>query len=53
LHPSPTDEERTALEVIDPQQLPFDPSALEARDEDKSIFVGGLGPLWKRLTASR
>jgi phospholipase D1/2 len=52
LHPSPTENERTALEVIDPQQLPFDPSALEARDEDKSIFVGGLGPLWRRLTAS-
>jgi phospholipase D1/2 len=52
LHPSPTEGERKALEVIDPQQLPFDPSALEARDEDKSIFVGGIGALWRRLTAS-
>jgi hypothetical protein len=33
--------------------LPFDPSALEARDEDKSIFVGGLGALWQRLTGSK
>lgn len=52
LHPSPTEREREALEVIDPQQLPFDPSALEARDEDKSIFVGGIGSLWRRLTGS-
>lgn len=52
LHPSPTEKEREVLEVIDPQQLPFDPSALEARDEDKSIFVGGLGALWRRLTSS-
>jgi phosphatidylserine/phosphatidylglycerophosphate/cardiolipin synthase-like enzyme len=52
LHPSPTENERRALDVIDPQQLPFDPSALESRDEDKSIFVGGLGGLFKRLTSS-
>jgi phospholipase D1/2 len=51
LHPSPTEKERQALEVIDPQQLPFDPSALESRDEDKSIFVGGIGGLFKRLTS--
>ncbi len=50
LHPSPTEEEREALELIDPQQLPFDPSALEARDEDKSIFVAGLGSFFSRLT---
>lgn len=52
-HPSPTEKEREVLEVIDPQQLPFDPSALEARDEDKSIFVGGVGALWRRLTTSK
>lgn len=51
LHPSPTEQERQALEVIDPQQLPFDPSALETRDEDKSIFVGGVSALWRRLTS--
>jgi phospholipase D1/2 len=51
-HPSPTEKERKVLEVIDPQQLPFDPSALEARDEDKSIFVGGIGALWRRLIKS-
>ena len=31
----------------DPQQLPFDPSALEGPFEDKSIFVGG----WVRFVA--
>ena len=51
LHPSPTEKERKVLEVIDPQQLPFDPSALESRDEDKSIFVGGIAGLFKRLTS--
>jgi phosphatidylserine/phosphatidylglycerophosphate/cardiolipin synthase-like enzyme len=49
LHPSPTDEERAALEVIDPQQLPFDPAAVEDHDHRRSIFVGGLSALWKRL----
>ena len=51
LHPSPTDKERAALDVIDPQQLPFDPAALEDHDHRRSIFVGGLGALWKRLVA--
>jgi phospholipase D1/2 len=51
LHPSPTEKERQALEVIEPQQLPFDPSGLESRDEDKSIFVGGIAGLFKRLTS--
>ncbi len=50
LHPSPTEEERSVLDVIDPQQLPFDPGAPEPRDEDHSIFVGGLGALVARLS---
>ncbi len=50
LHPSPTESERRALDVIDPQQLPFDPGAPEPSDEDHSIFVGGLGTLFARLT---
>jgi phosphatidylserine/phosphatidylglycerophosphate/cardiolipin synthase-like enzyme len=49
LHPSPTEDERAVLDVIDPQQLPFDPSAPESRDEDHSIFVGGLSALFDRL----
>lgn len=49
LHPSPTEGEREALDVIDPQQLPFDPAAPEPRDEDRSIFVGGLSALFNRL----
>jgi phosphatidylserine/phosphatidylglycerophosphate/cardiolipin synthase-like enzyme len=49
LHPSPTEKERKVLDVIDPQQLPFDPASLEDLDEDKSIFVGGLGALWTKM----
>jgi phosphatidylserine/phosphatidylglycerophosphate/cardiolipin synthase-like enzyme len=52
LHPSPTEDERAVLDVIDPQQLPFDPSAPESRDEDHSIFVGGLSALFDRLLKS-
>jgi phosphatidylserine/phosphatidylglycerophosphate/cardiolipin synthase-like enzyme len=50
LHPSPTENEKAVLEVIDPQMLPFDPAAIENTEEDRSIFVGGIGPLWARLT---
>ena len=50
IHPSPTDEERAALAVIDPQQLPFDPDAYETHDHTKSIFVDGLGVLWRRIS---
>jgi hypothetical protein len=32
--------------------LPFDPSALESRDEDKSIFIGGISGLFERLRSS-
>jgi hypothetical protein len=49
IHPSPTEAERAVLDVIEPQQLPFDPAAPEPRDEDHSIFVGGLGALFDRL----
>lgn len=52
LHPSPTENERTALEVIDPQQLPFDPAAPEDDDHRRSIFIGGLGALWRRFTTA-
>jgi len=53
LHPSPTEAERAILDVIDPQRLPFDPSGPEPRDEDHSIFVGGLGALLTRLASGR
>jgi phosphatidylserine/phosphatidylglycerophosphate/cardiolipin synthase-like enzyme len=53
LHPSPNEQERQVLNVIDPQQLPFDPSAPEPSDEDHSIFVGGLGALFTRLAGGR
>ncbi|WP_437765868.1 phospholipase D-like domain-containing protein [Sorangium sp. So ce281] len=54
LHPSPTADERALLEVIDPQQLPFDPAAVEDIDQRQgSLFVGGLGALWRHLFTSR
>lgn len=49
LHPSPTEAELTALQVVDPAQLPFDPAAPEAQSSDQSLFAGGLGALWTRL----
>jgi phospholipase D1/2 len=49
IHPSPTEKERLALEVIDPQRLPFDPDSYEDDEETRSIFAGGLGSLWHRM----
>ena len=49
LHPSPTEAELSILTVIDPQQLPFDPAAPEQRQHDHSLFIGGLGALWRRF----
>lgn len=48
-HPSPTEEERNALALIDPQALPFDPDGVESMHEDRSIFVGGMGTAMRRL----
>ncbi len=50
IHPSPTENERAVLEVIDPQQLPFDPADVEGHEHSRSIFVGGIGALWARLS---
>ncbi|MEJ7730914.1 MAG: phospholipase D-like domain-containing protein [Polyangiaceae bacterium] len=52
LHPSPTASERTALGVVDPQKLPFDPDGAEDQD-DRSIFAEGLGRLWRRFISDR
>jgi phosphatidylserine/phosphatidylglycerophosphate/cardiolipin synthase-like enzyme len=49
LHPSPTEKERAALELFDPQRLPFDPDSYEDDEETRGIFAGGLGSLWIRL----
>jgi phospholipase D1/2 len=49
IHPSPTEKERMALEVVDPQRLPFDPDSYEDDEETRSIFTGGLGSLWHRI----
>jgi phosphatidylserine/phosphatidylglycerophosphate/cardiolipin synthase-like enzyme len=51
LHPSPTEAELSILSVIDPQQLPFDPAAPEDQDQDRSLFIGGLSALWRRLVS--
>lgn len=48
-HPSPTEKERVVLEMIDPQQLPFDPAAVEGNDHEVPIFVAKLGALFTRL----
>lgn len=54
LHPSPTDREKQALDVIDPQALPFDPEGTEDEDEERrSLFVRGIGSLWRRLVSDR
>lgn len=53
LHPSPTERERTVIDVIDPQALPFDPGGVEEDEEDRSLFVHGIGALWRRLLSDR
>jgi len=50
LHPSPTDNERLVLDVIDPRQLPFDPAAPEAQAGSSSLFAHGIGALLERVT---
>ena len=49
IHPSPTEKERAALEVFDPQRLPFDPDSYEDDEETRGIFAGGMSSLWARL----
>jgi hypothetical protein len=44
------DAEGAALPVT--QALPFDPHAVEDDDEDRSLFVRGIGSLWRRLFSS-
>jgi phosphatidylserine/phosphatidylglycerophosphate/cardiolipin synthase-like enzyme len=54
LHPSPTESEQTALALIDPQTLPFDPDQIEElSDEDTIDFIGGLGRRVRELFSSR
>jgi phospholipase D1/2 len=53
LHPSPTENERLVLDVVDPTQLPFDPAAPEAQAPNGSLFAQGIGALLERLTGSR
>lgn len=53
LHPSPTENERRVLDVIDPQALPFDPHGIEEDEEDRSIFARGIGSLFRFLVSDR
>ena len=53
-HPWPTADEAKALELVDPQELPFDPaapdeSAADELSEDKLLFRAKLGELWASL----
>lgn len=49
-HPSPTEGEQTALSLIDPQTLPFDPATAEEYEhEQKSGFLDGLARQVKAL----
>lgn len=53
-HMSPTISERAALALVDPQQLPFDPDAVEAFDDgDKSDFLSGVSRYLRELLASK
>jgi phospholipase D1/2 len=52
-HPSPTISERAALALVDPQQLPFDPSQVEDFDEEaKTDFLSALGRTVRELFAN-
>jgi phosphatidylserine/phosphatidylglycerophosphate/cardiolipin synthase-like enzyme len=52
-HPSPTEGERTAFEVVDPQALPFDPAEPETMEHDRGLFTNGLGAFWQKLVSNR
>jgi hypothetical protein len=53
-HPSPTPGEQTALSLIDPQDLPFDPDTIEDLSEDDKLdFLSGLGQRVRDLFSSR
>lgn len=45
IHPSPTEDERLMLDVVDPQKLPFDPCQPE--EIDLSFFADMLEKLKK------
>lgn len=49
VHPSPTEGERTALSVIDPDKLPFDPDHVEELDTG---LLNALTRDWRKLWSS-
>ena len=56
-HMSPTISERAALALLDPQQLPFDPDAVEDfedfEDSEKNDFLSGFRNYLRDLLASK
>jgi phospholipase D1/2 len=48
-HMSPTESERAALAIIDPQALPFDPDAPESLEEDRPLFVGDMSEAIEKI----
>ena len=52
-HPSPTDGEKTMLSFVDPDQLPFDPASVDEPDDEKSLFVRGIGSAFRHLFSNR
>jgi len=48
-NPSPTESERAALAIIDPQALPFDPDAPESLEQDRPLFVGDMSATIEKL----
>ncbi|HTU57949.1 MAG TPA: hypothetical protein VMF89_05940, partial [Polyangiales bacterium] len=48
-NPSPTESERAALAIIDPQALPFDPDAPESLEQDRPLFVGDMSEAIEKL----
>ena len=53
-HPSPTEGEQTALNLIDPQKLPWDPDHVEELDrEQQGDFLSGIARTVRELFATR
>jgi phospholipase D1/2 len=53
-HPSPTEGEQTAISILDPQLLPWDPDHVEdLEDERKRAFKLGIARTVRELFASR
>jgi len=53
-HPSPTEGERAAINILDPQLLPWDPDHVEELDDErKRAFKLGIARTVRELFANR